>query len=236
MTQVPYTHRRICPNCGLNFIGEDNPQETLLRLPVNEYIHRWILSEFCPDPGCNQLCVWVLSSNTYVVTGLPPADAHVRLVHPRTTGRARPPTEVPQEFVEDYLEASLVLVDSPKASAALSRRCLQLILREKAGVRNPDNLMQAIEEVIADPSIPTGIRESLDAVRNIGNFASHPNKSKNTGEVVPVEPGEAEWCLDIIEMLFEFYFVGPADVRRRREALNAKLAETGKPNMLFPEC
>ena len=203
-----------------------------MRLPINEGMNRWILSEFCPDEECNQLSIWILSSTDYVVTGLPPADASAQLIHPRLSGRPPIPPEVPEEFAADYREACLVLADSPKASAALSRRCLQLILREKAGVKTPNHLMRAIEEAVADTDIPSDIRESLDAVRNIGNFASHPNKSTNTGEIVSVEPGEAEWCLEVLEMLFEFYFVRPADVRRRRDTLNAKLTETGKPEML----
>ncbi len=39
----------------------------------------------------------------------------------------------------------------------------------------------------------------IDAVRVIGNFAAHPIKSKSTGEIVDVEPGEAEWNLNTLE-------------------------------------
>src|ERR1700730_1023700 len=45
--------------------------------------------------------------------------------YPKKAIRAPLPPEVVEEFAEDYVEASLVLSDSPKASAALSRRCLQ---------------------------------------------------------------------------------------------------------------
>ena len=72
---------------------------------------------------------------------------------------------------------------------------------------------------------------AIDAVRNIGNFAAHPIKDTNTGEIVEVEPGEAEWLLDVLEGLFDFYFVQPAELRRKREALNEKLEAAGKPPM-----
>ena len=201
----------------------------------------WLEKTTCP--ACQKFIISLINSDGETLTGsygqqsrqhLPGGNETTRLVRPKGTGRPPVPAEVSTEFSEDYSEACLVLADSPKASAALSRRCLQLILREKAGVQNPDNLMKAIGEVIANPSTPVDIRDSLDAVRNIGNFAAHPNKSKNTGEVVPVEPGEAEWCFEVIEMLFGFYFVWPADVQRRRDALNVKLAETGKSEMLTP--
>ena len=186
-------------------------------------------------PSCYDIIIWLVVSEGHhsePIRGHQPAGAlQLTMVYPKASGRPPVPLEVPPEFAEDYLEACLVLADSPKASAALSRRCLQHILREKAGVKKPNDLAKAIEEVVNDPSVPTDISMSLDAVRNIGNFSVHPNKSLNTGEIVEVEAGEAEWCLNAIEILFDFYFVRPADIERRTNALNEKLAETGKPLM-----
>lgn len=98
---------------------------------------------------------------------------------------------------------------SAKASAALSRRILQSVLREKANTKKKD-LADQIDEVITLGHLPTHILEGLDAVRNIGNFAAHAIKSTSTGEIVEVEPGEAEWNLDVLESLFDQYFVQPA--------------------------
>jgi len=56
-------------------------------------------------------------------------------------------------------------------------------------------------------------------------------KSQKSGEIVPVEPGEAEWNLDSLESLFDFYFVQPEILREKREALDKKLKEAGKPPM-----
>jgi hypothetical protein len=88
--------------------------------------------------------------------------------------------------------------------------------------------------VLDNRQLPSALSESIDAIRNIGNFAAHPLKSKSTGEIVDVEPGEAEWNLDVLESLFDFYYVQPAVLKRKREALNAKLAATGKPPMKVP--
>ncbi len=65
----------------------------------------------------------------------------------------------------------------------------------------------------------------------IGAFAAHPIKSKASGEIIDVEPGEAEWNLDVLESLFDFYFTQPALLKKKREALNTKLKEAGKPEM-----
>jgi hypothetical protein len=148
------------------------------------------------------------------------------VVSPLSSGRAPAPPEVEREFADDFNEAALVLAISPKASAALSRRCLQALLTEKAGSKTRD-LSAQIQEAL--PSLPTYIATNLDAVRNIGNFAAHPQKSKATGEIIDVEPGEADWNLDVLESLFDFYFVKPKAEALKREELNKKLAAAGKP-------
>jgi hypothetical protein len=150
------------------------------------------------------------------------------LILPKVAGRSPIPPEVSKDYAEDYKESCLVLADSAKASAALSRRCLQHLLRGEAKVKHQD-LFQEIQELLDRGTLPSHIADSLDAVRNIGNFAAHPIKSKSTGEIVPVEPGEAEWNLDVLESLFDFYFVAPAKTKARKEALNKKLKDVGKP-------
>ncbi|WP_218060177.1 hypothetical protein, partial [Aliivibrio sp. 1S128] len=52
-----------------------------------------------------------------------------------------------------------------------------------------------------------------------------------TGEIVEVEVGEAEWNLEAIESLFDFYFVQPAILKSKQEELNKKLKSLGKPAM-----
>ena len=150
------------------------------------------------------------------------------MVWPRGITRSPVPIEVPPEIAQDYREASLVLGDSPKASAALSRRCLQNLLRQAAGIK-PGDLSNEIQQILDSGKLPTALADNIDAIRNIGNFAAHPNKSKSTGEVVQVEPDEAEWNLDVLESLFDYYLVQPARAKAKKEALNKKLADAGKP-------
>jgi hypothetical protein len=152
----------------------------------------------------------------------------ILMVWPKGVSRAPVPKEVPPAIAEDYKEACLVLSDSPKASAALSRRCLQNLLRQAAGVKSGE-LSNEIQQVLDGGKLPQTVADNVDAVRNIGNFAAHPNKSKSTGEILPVEPEEAEWNLEVLELLFDVYYVQPARAKARREALNKKLADAGKP-------
>jgi hypothetical protein len=138
------------------------------------------------------------------------------------------PTEVPDKYAADFNEGHAVLGLSPKASAALSRRALQHLLRDEAKTTKKD-LADQIEEVLGNKFFPSHLAEGLDAVRNIGNFAAHPLKSKATGEIVDVEPGEAEWTLEVLSGIFDFLFVEPAKTKARKEALSKKLVEAGKP-------
>jgi hypothetical protein len=140
------------------------------------------------------------------------------------------PTDVDEDFRQDYREAALTLPISPRASAALSRYCLQKLLRGKAGVK-PGNLANEIKEVIASQALPSYLAEAIDAVRNYGNFAAHPLENQTTGEIIEVEAVEAEWLLDILRSLIDFYFVYPAQLQRRKDILNNKLSDAGKPTM-----
>ena len=157
-------------------------------------------------------------------------------VRPLGADRRPAPPEVPSDLAEDYNEAITVLNVSPKASAALSRRCLQALLIQCAGVDEKQPLAHQIEAVLSSRQLPSYIAKDLDVVRQIGNFAAHPIKSQKTGEITQVEPGEAEWTLNVLESLFDFYFVQPTIAEEKRDRLNQKLADTKKPPRQQSQC
>jgi hypothetical protein len=140
-----------CPNC----IIEINPRfhETLLGSDDQGY---WsIFTMTCPNPKCKKLIIELALGE--------PLEAYMRdiigiqnikyriTVNPLTSSRPPIPKEVDEKFASDYKEACLVLTFSPKASAAMSRRCLQNILREKAGIKKGD-LSTEIQQVIDNNS------------------------------------------------------------------------------------
>lgn len=187
-------------------------------------------------PACKELILFwkeVRRKETETVVFLPGATigmsrAHARFIYPQGSHRKPPHSDVPKEFADDYKEACLILESSPQASAALGRRVLQHIIREKAGIKEK-NLDQEIQKLVDSKCLPSHLTESLDAVRNLGNMAAHPMKNETTGEIIPVTCAEAEWTLDVIESLFDFYFVQPAETEKKRAALDAKLCAAGKP-------
>ena len=152
------------------------------------------------------------------------------MIYPKQVSRTTIPSEVEKEFSDDYNEACLILNDSPKASAALSRRCLQNILRQKSGIKERD-LHAEIEKAITSNVFPGHIADVLDAIRHFGNFGVHPIEDAQTGAIINVEVGEAEWLLDILEELFDFYYVQPKRIQTRKDELNKKLTNAKKKPM-----
>jgi Domain of unknown function (DUF4145) len=220
------TENMRCPHCLMSFF--DNPDQYDIDY---DRTSSWTLyKRVCPE--CKRFIVTLheayhpASTENYFPKREIPC-------YPKGARRVPLGPEVPQEFAEDYREACITLPDSPKASAALSRRCSQHLLREKAGIKRGD-LVEEIQQVLDSQKLPSLLADSLDAVRNIGAFAAHPIKSKMSGEIIDVEPGEAEWNLDVLESLFDFYFTQPALLNKKRKALNAKLKEAGKPEMKAP--
>lgn len=225
-----------CPHCLVEF--HDEVEVIYLGKDIEG---QWAIERFqCPNPKCkkdifnliNAELQHDLSGNWYVVLGANGTEKLSKRVPIRPKGSNRPPVpkEVPKEIAEDYSESCLVLNDSLKASAALSRRALQLLLRQSAGITK-GNLANEIQQVLDSKQLPSYLSESIDAIRNIGNFAAHPLKSTSTGEIIDVERGEAEWNLEVLEMLFDFYYVQPERTKERRAALNLKLEDIGKPSM-----
>jgi hypothetical protein len=154
-----------------------------------------------------------------------------RQVYPVGANRGPVPEPVPPQIAEDYIEACNVLPISAKASAALSRRCLQNMLHNH-GYKDRDLAKEVdllINEKDPEKALPYKLRKTIDAIRNFGNFSAHPIDDKTSLQVIDVEDHEAEWCLDIVEELFDHFYVGPALIDAKKADLNAKLAAAGKP-------
>lgn len=112
------------------------------------------------------------------------------------------PDYIPASIRQDYEEACLIRNDSPKASATLSRRCLQGIIRDFWGVIKP----RLVDEINAiKDRIDPLVWQSIDAVRKVGNIGAHMEKDINI--IVDVDPEEAGMLIQLIELLFEEWYI-----------------------------
>ncbi|MBM3500881.1 MAG: DUF4145 domain-containing protein [Armatimonadetes bacterium] len=183
-----------------------------------------MIREFCRPFGA-----W--GQGGAVFRGLRPRLAIVRPL--RGCGGSQPPRGDWCVAVGETHGSPPACVGTRAHSGALGRRCLQQVLREKAGVGSGD-LCKEIDQALDARQLPTQLAENLDAVRHIGSFAAHLNRSLSAGQIVQVGPNEAERNLDVLEGLFDLYFVQPAAAQQKRDALNARPAEMGKGPLKSP--
>jgi len=134
------------------------------------------------------------------------------------------PSYIPKAIIADYEEACLIKELSPKASATLSRRCLQGIIRDFHGGKKGRLVdeINAIQEKI-DPIT----WQAIDSVRSIGNIGAHMEKDINL--IIDVEPEEAQLLLGLIEILIKDWYIAKHERQKHLESIigvaGAKAAE-----------
>lgn len=112
------------------------------------------------------------------------------------------PDYIPQAICSDYEEACSIVNLSPKASATLSRRCLQGMIRDFFQVSKA-NLFEEINAI--KDKIPTEQWAALDGLRRIGNIGAHMERDINL--IVDIEPGEAQKLIKLIELLLQQWYI-----------------------------
>ena len=133
------------------------------------------------------------------------------------------PDYIPAAIREDYAEAALIRDLSPKASATLSRRCLQGIVRDFWGVK-PGRLVDEIEAIKGKVDSLTW--DAIDSVRKLGNIGAHMEKDINV--IVDVDPTEAALLIGLVETLLTEWYVG-RETRKARMSAVVAAAASKKP-------
>ena len=196
----------------------------------------------CANPECNRLTIsfsvrshmGYRQNSTYKVDYNSPALFEKRAI-PNSYAKPQPDC-IPKPLVEDYVEACLISEDSPKASATLSRRCMQGMIRDFCGIQDRtlakeiDALRRAVEEGRAPAGVTSETVDAIDHVRTVGNIGAHMEKEIDL--IVPVDPQEAHALIELIEMLFEEWYVA-RDSRQKKLATISKIGEA--KNQLIAE-
>lgn len=157
----------------------------------------------CPNPECQKqaislsLCEIDHAANYHNVI----KKLHYWNLLPESM--AKPfPDYIPLQIRNDYNEACLIRDKSPKASATLSRRCLQGIIRDFWGIKK-DRLIDEIKAL--ENKVDANTWTAIDSVRHIGNIGAHMEKDVNI--IIDVEPEEAGLLIELIETLFTEWYV-----------------------------
>jgi Domain of unknown function (DUF4145) len=133
------------------------------------------------------------------------------------------PDFIPAPIVQDYIEASRIRDLSPKASATLARRCIQGMIRDFCEIskitlhKEIEELKSRTESNLAPAGVTPETIEAIDHLRSIGNIGAHMEKDINV--IVDVDSGEAQAMIDLIELLFEEWYVA----RNSRQVKLAKI-------------
>lgn len=112
------------------------------------------------------------------------------------------PDYVPESIRNDYSEACAIVNLSPKASATLSRRCLQSLIRDFWGIKK-NTLYQEITELQNHVSAEQW--KVLNALRNLGNIGAHPEADANL--IIDIDPDDAVKIIKVIELLIKQWYV-----------------------------
>lgn len=125
----------------------------------NKYILNYIPSSFAVSTcsSCSEITIWKDSN----------------IVFPRKISVERPNQDMDQEIQDLYLEAALIVGDSPKGATALLRLALQLLLKQIG--KSGKNINNDIKELVAQGLSPK-IQQALDLLRVVGNNAVHPGQ------------------------------------------------------------
>jgi len=166
---------------------------------------RWIRAVFirCPNERCHEYTLKIIQG--YATVGgqgrtVTHQEKEWQLI---PESDAKPfPEYIPEQIRADYEEACLIKEKSAKASAALSRRCLQGMVRDFHKV-NKKNLAQAINAL--QGKIDPVVWRAIDSVRKVGNIGAHMEKDVNL--IIDVTPHEAELLINLIERLMKEWYI-----------------------------
>lgn len=215
----------VCPFCGHATSWSTQPQPVMvgaMSQPSQPYFA--LAANRCPT--CEQATVWfeVGSWRTFGNGWVPDHGSAVgRWVYP--AGASRPlDARIPDDIRKEFAEAEAVLAVSPNASAALSRRVLQRLLREHAGVTGR-NLEKEIDAFL-ETSPPSHIAGALHDVRGIGNTGAHGTYDE-AGTIFDVSDDEAAYTLETVHGLLDFLIVAPAKTAEARASFNERRRARG---------
>ena len=215
-----------CPYCNhACFINDNNTSDNSDTFHLSNKFKTDLRSKtsviVCPNPKCAEI---IISCSLHTVSNRPRGlGTHTQILGPALEQwKLRPffqaknfPDYIPKSILNDYEEACKIKDLSPKASATLSRRCLQGILRDFWKVK-PDNLNKEINQI--EEKVDPLIFDAINAVRQLGNIGAHMEKDINL--IIDVDTDEAQKLIELIELLLEEWYI--ARHRRQEKLSNIK--------------
>jgi len=204
----------VCPYC--------NQHTTITNEKCNHQYHRFNMDNkdglltlvtkviVCPNNNCQEYTIRALLYRWYEDNDLPILEWQLK----PSSHALQFPSFVPKAIITDYEEACLIRDLSPKASATLSRRCLQGIIRDFWDVKKG----RLVDEINAiKDSVDPITWQAIDSVRSIGNIGAHMEKDIDL--IIDVEPKEAQLLINLIEILIKDWYIAKHERQKHLESI-----------------
>ena len=216
-----------CPHCEHDVtITTTRQSQSQHTLRIANQIGRVTLSSLfrvCPNPECEKFTLEVdlHESGTDRMGQAEILGALIKRWQLYPEGAAKVfPDYIPAVILADYVQSCLIRDLSPKASATLSRRCLQGIIRD-FWAATPGRLVDEIRQI--KDRVDPDTWAAIDAVRKIGNVGAHMENDIDV--IVEVDPGEATLLIELVETLLKEWYVARHSRQERMAAIVASAAE-----------
>ena len=216
-TSFPWT----CPYCNRDTtITTDYREFDVVNLIIdNADGYRRVAGQFivCPNKKCKKFTLIILLQAITLSGGewIPVKTLETWRLIPPSKARVFP-DYIPEAIREDYQEACQIADLSAKASATLSRRCLQGMIKDYWNVKKTK--LGAAIDALKSKVTPTAWK-AIDGVRKIGNIGAHMEKDINL--IIDVDPDEAKKLIWLIEYLLDDWYIRRHDEELRLSEIAA---------------
>lgn len=213
-----------CPHCdrattitNSNAVSSANVNTLLPECGGTVFISTFIK---CPNQDCNKISL-IATENKVHKNPFGPYIKGEELKRwqliPKSTARTWP-DNVPVAIRQDYSEAVLICELSPKASATLSRRCLQGIIRNVYKV-NENSLVKEIDKI--KDKVDEDTLEIIKMIRKAGNIGAHTEKDISI--IIDINPGDARILIQLIETLIQKWYIDDPKYKKAIENFNIRI-------------
>ncbi|PHQ30180.1 DUF4145 domain-containing protein [Leeuwenhoekiella nanhaiensis] len=212
-----------CPHCNspttINNHDFHSTKSTLDISNTNGYRSLEVVWIVCPSQRCKKISLYIdiyeavksslhsgYDRGSFIKTWTLLPDTNAKVF----------PEYIPLAIRNDYEEAHAILELSPKASATLSRRCIEGMIRDFWNVKE-NSLYKSINAI--ENRVDPLTWKAIDSVRKVGNIGAHMEKDINL--IIDVEPNEAKLLIGLIELLLEEWYIHRHE---REQKLNSIIA------------
>ena len=226
-----------CPHCGHAQIVTDatyNQVEVSIYNELSKHglIGGRVTTIVCSNEDCKEISLGFAlcnaTNNAQFGRRLTGKPLYFWSLLPESSAKPQP-GYIPEPIAKDYREACGVLDKSPNASATLSRRCLQGMIRDFCKIEKNtlkeqiDRLKETVDKGHAPRGVSHDTMDAIDAVRKFGNIGAHMAKDINL--MIDVDSGEAKALIRLIEILFEEWYVARHERERKLKELGVMASE-----------